>query len=338
MILLNNLKMFFLAFAVLFTNTLYAYPPQAELFGLNKSMVQLWVSYPNGVTGTGSGVLIKDNHVATDCHVFADAEGVNVVKYHDTFSPIAVYADWEHDLCILKFDNLNLPPVNIRTSEDISYEEKVFSLTFPNDNPVPLPSYGKVKALYPFDGGNIIRTSASFTVGSSGGALFDLDFNLIGITTFKSPGKRYGYFYCLPSEWIVKLLETKESNSLKSTAPPFWSLPDDQKPYFMQVVIPMNEENWSKLEGIAKAWIEDDPNNADAYYYYGLAKHKQKYENEAVTFFKKAFSLNGKHIDSLIEIALIAKETSNQLEFDWAYAEILKIDEDFSESFFKKKT
>ena len=53
MILLNNLKMFFLAFAVLFTNTLYAYPPQAELFGLNKSMVQLWVSYPNGVTGTG---------------------------------------------------------------------------------------------------------------------------------------------------------------------------------------------------------------------------------------------------------------------------------------------
>ena len=44
MILLNNLKMFLLAFAVLFANTLYAYPPQAELFGLNKSMVQLWVS------------------------------------------------------------------------------------------------------------------------------------------------------------------------------------------------------------------------------------------------------------------------------------------------------
>ena len=84
--------------------------------------------------------------------------------------------------------------------------------------------------------------------------------------------------------------------------------------------------------------IEDEPNNADAYYYYGLAKHKQMHENEAITVFKKAFSLNGKHIDSLIEIALIAKETSNQLEFDWAYAEILKIDEDFSESFFKKKT
>ena len=87
-------------------------------------------------------------------------------------------------------------------------KSKVFALTFPNDSPIALPSYGKVKAFHPFKDSNIIRTSAAFTVGSSGGALFDLDFNLIGITTFKSPGRRLGNFYCLPTEWMKALLET----------------------------------------------------------------------------------------------------------------------------------
>ena len=57
-----------------------SYPAQSELFGLNKSMIQLWVSYEKGVTGTGSGVVIKKNHVATDCHVFQNATGVNVIS------------------------------------------------------------------------------------------------------------------------------------------------------------------------------------------------------------------------------------------------------------------
>ena len=87
-------------------NTIHAYPAQHELFGLNESMVQVWSTYPNGVTGTGSGVVIKKNYVATNCHVFADSEGVNVVKYFQTYSPVAVYADWKRDLCILKFDDL----------------------------------------------------------------------------------------------------------------------------------------------------------------------------------------------------------------------------------------
>src|SRR6056300_1890878 len=310
-----------------------SYPAQSELFGLNKSMIQLWVSYEKGVTGTGSGVVIKKNHVATDCHVFQNATGVNVIKYHDTYSPIGVYADWEHDLCVLKFDNLPLEPVNVRESRTVEYEEEVFTLTFPNDNPVPLPTYGKVKALYDFDKQNIVRTSASFTVGSSGGALFDLDFNLIGITTFKSPGKRLGYFYCLPVEWINELLEKEPQLDLKSTAAPFWSLPDAEKPFFMQVIVPMQQENWLEMRKIAKAWAEAEKSSPDAWYYLGFAESKLNNISDAIKDFNNALALNKKHLDSLSELYAIAVMQKNT-DFQKTLIDQMRvIDSDYVEYF-----
>ena len=109
-------KIYFLIL-VLLSQYSHSYPAQAELFGLSKSMVQVFVTFKGGVTGSGSGIVIKDNHVVTNCHVFADSDGVNVVKFYETYSPIAVYADWKNDLCILKFDNLPLKPVKLRSSE-----------------------------------------------------------------------------------------------------------------------------------------------------------------------------------------------------------------------------
>ena len=109
----------------LFPSHLFAYPPQSELFGLSESMTHIWVTFKDGVTGTGSGIVVKKNHVATNCHVLADSRGVNAVKYFKTYVPIAMYADGENDLCMLKFDDLPLPPVKIGNSENLNYEDKV---------------------------------------------------------------------------------------------------------------------------------------------------------------------------------------------------------------------
>jgi len=327
------LKKIYFLLLVLLSQYSHSYPAQAELFGLSESMAQVFVTFKGGVTGSGSGIVIKKNHVATNCHIFADSDGVNVVKFFKTYTPISVYADWENDLCILKFDNLPLPSVNLRTSKDLSYEEKVFSLTFPNDNPMPLPSYGKIKALYPFQKSNIIRSSAGFTVGSSGGALFDLDFNLVGITTFKSPGRREGYYYCLPIDWIKELLETKAQMNLKSNAAPFWSLPEDQKPFFMRVVLPMQNEDWPLMLKIAKSWTQADEENADAWYYLGFAQRKMLNLDFAKLFLKQAIKLNNMHLDSLTELIEISIEKKNKIEFNEVVNLISKIDKSLATSY-----
>ena len=325
--MLNIKKILFLVI-VLFSQNIFSYPAQSELFGLSKSMVHIWVTYGDGVTGTGSGVVFKENHVATDCHVFADSKGVNVVKNFKKYVPIEVYTDWKHDLCILKFDNLPLPSVATGNSEALNYEDKVFALTFPNDSPIPLPSYGKIKGLYPYDGSNIIRTSAAFTVGSSGGALFDLNFNLIGITTFKSPGKRYGNFYCLPVEWIEKLLDTEPQTNLVSDAPPFWSLPDQEKPFFMQVIMPMQKENWSEMSRVSKLWTQDNEENSDAWFYLGFAQKKLNNLDFAKLFLTQAFRLNSNHLDSLVELFEIAVNEKDINETDRLMKLISEIDPD----------
>ena len=333
----SMIKIVYVLLLLFFSHTAQSYPAQAELFGLSKSMVQVFVTFKGGVTGSGSGIVIKKNHVATNCHIFADSDGVNVVKFFQTYTPISVYADWENDLCILKFDNLPLLPVKLRSSKELSYEEKVFSLTYPNDNPMPLPSYGKIKALYPFHKGNIIRSSAGFTVGSSGGALFDLDFNLVGITTFKSPGRRENYYYCLPVDWIKNLLKTQEQINLKSNAAPFWSLPENKKPFFMRVVLPMQNEDWQSMLSIAKSWTQADEESSDAWYYLGFAHKKMDNLDFAKLFLKQAVKLNQDHFDSLTELADIAMTQKNNDDFNSAVKLMSEIDQVSAQLYLENK-
>ena len=53
-------------------------------------MTHIWVTFKDGVTGTGSGIVVKKNHVATNCHVFADLGGVNVVKISKHMYPLRI--------------------------------------------------------------------------------------------------------------------------------------------------------------------------------------------------------------------------------------------------------
>ncbi|MDO9206273.1 serine protease, partial [Methylotenera sp.] len=180
-----NMKKYYLFLIITFyAQSSFAQPDIVELLALNDSLVQVSVDLPNGITGNGSGVVVSKEYVATNCHVLANAKGASITKYRDGYKPIAMKADWKHDLCLLKFDGLPFKPVIMRDSKTLQYEEEIFSLGYPVGNNVPQPSFGNIKGSYPLDGSVIIRTNAAFAMGSSGGALFDQQFNLIGITSF----------------------------------------------------------------------------------------------------------------------------------------------------------
>jgi tetratricopeptide (TPR) repeat protein len=258
-------------------------------------------------------VVINQNFVATNCHVLANARGANITKLHENYMPVAIRTDWKHDVCLLRFEGLPFKSVAIKDSASLNYEQAVFAITYPYDNQVPQTSYGNVKALYPYEGSLIIRTSAAFAMGSSGGALFDEDFNLVGLTTFKSPG-HYGYFYALPVEWIKRLLDAPDTQSLAAGEDPFWSLAEEQRPYFMQVVIPFQTHQWQQLERIAMKWSEEESSNSEAWYYLGMAEYNQQHLQQASMHFARALSLNQKHTGALYQTAIIANEQGHQSE------------------------
>lgn len=293
----------------------FSQPSISDLLKLNESIVHVSVDLGNGNTGTGTGVVVSSEYVATNCHILANAHGANIAKYGDGYQPLAMKADWKHDLCLLKFDKLPFKPVPLRDSSTLRYEEEIFTIGYPSGNSVPQPSYGTIKAAYPLDGSLIVRSNAAFALGSSGGAMFDQNFNLVGITSFKNPGPN-SFFYSMPVEWIKRLFEAPDVRSLKTEEVPFWAQPNTQHPYFMQVVVPFQNQEWQELQRIASLWVADQPNLADAWYFLGIAELESQQLPAAKLHLNKCMTLNQRHLDAMLALSKIAVAEKNATELE----------------------
>lgn len=306
--------------------TAYAEPSAETFLRLKASIVKIHTVTKSGGHGVGSGVVVAKEHVATNCHVLADAAGVNVTAHGETYRPEAIKEDWHHDVCVLRIKYLPLTPAELGDSEHLEYEQPVFSIGFPGGPVRPLTTQGSIKALYPMDDSFIIRTSSSFMLGASGSAIFDEAGKLIGLNTVKSPG-RSAYYYGVPVKWVKQLLDSPESTRIGYPGTPFWDAPERNWPYFMRVVGPMQDGRWAELKAIAQTWAGEDPKNAEAHYYLGLAQQNLGETQLAQQEFNKAIQLNGRHTSSLRALSLIATQMGDMTEAQRLTMQLEKIDQ-----------
>ena len=284
-------------------------------FSLNPSIVKVHTANKQGNHGVGSGVVVAKDHVVTNCHVIADAKGIHVTKYGVSYPPYALLADWKHDLCILKFEYLKLKPVNLGSNDKLQYETEVFGKNYGGNTVKPHTAVGAVKGIFDLNGYKIIQSSAWFSMGASGGGLFNDKGELIGITTFKTPG--LGSFYSVPVEVIKKLLAGNNDISITTAAEsPFWDAPEKKLPFFMQVVGPIKKENWVKLKKISIEWIANKPDSYEADYHLGLANYRLGELKEAKISFGKVIERNNKHLQTYLHLYEIAKYEGENQEMD----------------------
>ncbi|MFY0642837.1 MAG: Do family serine endopeptidase [Bacteroidia bacterium] len=170
---------------------------------------------------TGSGVIITaDGYIATNNHVVANAEKVEVVL-DDKRSYIAevVGTDPETDLALLKIEEGGLDFLKFGNSDDLKVGEWVVAV----GNPFNLTSTvtaGIVSAkgrninLLRQNGGeyaieNFIQTDAAVNPGNSGGALVNTSGQLIGINTAiaSRTGSYSGYSFAIPMNLAKKILD-----------------------------------------------------------------------------------------------------------------------------------
>ncbi|MGQ0443006.1 MAG: trypsin-like peptidase domain-containing protein [Methylophilaceae bacterium] len=266
-------------------------PSDAFLYQLKESLVKVSTTTKSGGHGFGTGVAITKDHVVTNCHVLSNASGISVSKWGVEYPPVSLQADWKHDLCILKFEWAELKPVQLGDSASVRYEQPVISISMPSDSPAPYIELSTIKALYPFDDSEVIRSKAAFSIGASGSPLFDYAGKLVGISTFKSPGRR-AYFYNMPIKWVKALLETQP---IELDAPhdlPFWDAPNTARPFFMQIVLPFQNQRWQDVQIVATQWSLMEPNNAEVWYYLGEARRKLGDHANAQQYFKKGLLLH----------------------------------------------
>lgn len=134
--------------------------------------------------GVGSGVVIGDGLVITNCHVVKTGPRIVVKHGNDQYDARIDRVDDEFDLCRLAVFGLRAPAVTIGRSVDLKVGQKVFAIGSPQGLDLTL-SDGLVSALRTTNDVQVIQTSAPVSQGSSGGGLFTESGELVGIVTFQ---------------------------------------------------------------------------------------------------------------------------------------------------------
>ncbi len=167
--------------------------------------------------GSGSGVIISpDGYIVTNNHVAGDADEIEVSLYDKrTFKAKLIGKDPSTDLALIKIEAKDLPFIQLANSDELRVGQWVVAV----GNPFNLESTvtaGIVSA----KGRNIninadkapieafIQTDAAVNPGNSGGALVNLNGELVGINSaIASPtGSFAGYSFAVPSNLVDKVV------------------------------------------------------------------------------------------------------------------------------------
>ncbi|MDP3743311.1 MAG: trypsin-like peptidase domain-containing protein [Methylotenera sp.] len=299
---------------------------QAKILKSLQSVVMIRGYNANGGLAYGSGVVGAENKVITNCHIFRSTKEPWVSRGEDSYEITSVQADRWHDLCLVSTYNLPFKPAPIGHGNKIKRGQEVLAIGHSNGVPAPLTSAGLVKSTYEFEGGKVIRSSAKFLMGASGSGIFDLEGNLLGINTFKTPG-RPAYFYSLPIEWLADLEKLPVETKFPITGKAFWEEDDHNKPFFMQVAIPELGKDWTKLAQIAQNWITIDPKNTEAWYELGVANENLRQLDEAKKAYEQSIMLDASNTSALFRLGAIAQSQGDKEGLDNTNIEIAKIDQ-----------
>lgn len=336
LVLLKKLGLTFCALAPAFT--LAQAPDPAFLLQLSHSVAKVHVYNEHNQLGVGSSVVVAKNQVATNCHVIANANGIAINKLGNSYAPIGLKADWKHDLCILVFERLPLKPLALKhLNQQNSVETPIIAIGFSGSSPRPTRSYGHIKAFIPLDNSYLLQTSSGFTLGASGGALINYQGELLGLTTFKSPG-RHGHYFSLSVDWISALLNDDVLSQTTEAEPPFWDTPVQQRPLFMQAVTHFQTKDWPALKAVAAEWHDHAPNIAEAWYYLGAAYAGLTNEEAAIYAFEQALKIAPNHSRSLFALGKLVYTHGDTMRFKKIGKQLERLNPSLAERYYHQQT
>lgn len=171
-----------------------------------------------GGQSSGSGVIISsDGYIATNNHVIEKAKKVEVtLDDKRSFIAEVVGTDPTTDLALLKIKEENLASLSFANSNSVQIGEWVLAV----GNPFNLTSTvtagivsAKGRSLNLLDEEfaieSFIQTDAAVNPGNSGGALINIDGDLVGINTAiaSETGSFAGYSFAVPANIVSKVMK-----------------------------------------------------------------------------------------------------------------------------------
>lgn len=171
---------------------------------------------PNHQYTSGSGVIVsEDGYIITNNHVIKGFNEVSISLYDGKeYLAKVIAADPSTDLALLKINEKNLNNLNFANSDNVEVGEWVLAIGNPlNLNSTVTSGIVSAKARninilqqeYAIE--SFIQTDAAVNPGNSGGALVNLNGELIGINTAiaSTTGAYSGYSFAIPSNIVNKV-------------------------------------------------------------------------------------------------------------------------------------
>lgn len=188
---------------------------------------------------TGSGVVIAEDTVLTNFHVVEGASSLKVTTGDDEFDATLLAYDENLDVAILKADGLNLPAVTLGDSDTLQVGDWAICIGNPlGEQLAGTTTVGIVSALnrevsstttdkYGLRGtvtNTMIQVDAAINSGNSGGGMFSVNGELMGIPTLKYTGSAFsgntveGIGMCIPINAAKPLIEDVLSGKVTGNA------------------------------------------------------------------------------------------------------------------------
>ena len=161
--------------------------------GITTSVTTNFLGYQSTSAASGSGFIISDDgYILTNFHVIEDSDSISVSMYNgESFEATLIGYDESNDIAVLKIEAEGLAPVILGDSDNLNVGDSVIAIGNPLGELTFTLTSGAISAKdreVTLSGNvtmNLLQTDCAINSGNSGGALFNLYGEVIGVTNAK---------------------------------------------------------------------------------------------------------------------------------------------------------
>ena len=189
-----------------------------------------WYGQNQVESGAGSGVIISsDGYILTCAHVVDGASTITVTIGDKDYTATLVGEDTTSDIAVIKIDADGLTPATVGNSDSLKVGQSVMAVGNPLGELGGTVTGGMISALnrsVTIQGSSSVNTmsliqmDASVSPGNSGGGLFNMNGELIGIVNAKSSSSdAEGLGFAIPINDAIKVAQELMENGYVTGRP-----------------------------------------------------------------------------------------------------------------------
>ena len=330
-------KPFFLNLIILiFLITLYpalSFADAYKIFKENNRAVVVIVTFDEegNPLGQGSGFIVRaDGAVVTNYHVISNAKVIKI-KVGDKILNVEglIYTDKENDLVILKAKGEKLQTVRLGDIAKANIGEKVYVISSPEglENTISDGILSGIREITTDK--KVLQITAPVSHGSSGGAVFNNNGEVIGIATSIIEAAQ-NLNFAMPVNLIKNRIGSKKVTALKDS-----NIEDYKKTaeYWFVLGYYYGEAGMYREEIEAcKQAIRIKPDDAEAHYNFGVAYGNLGMYREALEAYKQAIRIKPDYAKAHYNLGLAYANLDMYREEIEAYKQTIRIKPDYAEA------